>query len=400
MDEKRDFHPLVKRWLVDRGLEYKHEAKLAYGQVDFMARTRDRQTVFVVECKLDCKKPARMIAQVVGYAAQTKARPAIAVPEDTLTDEAIEACRLAGVELWGIPVPKQLIIAAPLPSPADDDRPLPLIVAGHWGFPLQYHVIDGEHWYALRDWVAGVTQSRGDALRMQLGRLKADSTVTFNVTVESYLASNGKTYRVPFARDRGLYDATQALRPLNSRENLPGIHRAILSYLSAAGVLMDEYRRDPGKMIRDGQARYARMGKSPEWVKARTDGIAIHNELTRQIKVVSIKKPTRYLYAQATNRVYTGLFHRDARRLKRALRLRASQNLRDHLNIIPLLLISLAEEIASDDLGGAKELTHTQTLEVVGAASELVGISADMIQEHKGIDLVTGKVLLPPETSD
>lgn len=35
--------------------------------------------------------------------------------------------------------------------------PLPLIVAESWQFPLAFHIVDGQHLYAIQDWVRGLT---------------------------------------------------------------------------------------------------------------------------------------------------------------------------------------------------------------------------------------------------
>lgn len=44
-------------------------------------------------------------------------------------------------------------------SPIGDQRPLPLIIAESFGFALQFHVVEGKHFFAVQDWIAGVAQS-------------------------------------------------------------------------------------------------------------------------------------------------------------------------------------------------------------------------------------------------
>ena len=40
-----------------------------------------------------------------------------------------------------------------------DSRPLPLIVAEKWNFRLQYYLIESVAWYAIQDWIVGLTGS-------------------------------------------------------------------------------------------------------------------------------------------------------------------------------------------------------------------------------------------------
>ena len=41
-----------------------------------------------------------------------------------------------------------------------DSRPLPLIVAEKWSFPLTYVIENEIYWYSITDWVAGLTDTR------------------------------------------------------------------------------------------------------------------------------------------------------------------------------------------------------------------------------------------------
>lgn len=41
-----------------------------------------------------------------------------------------------------------------------DDRPLPLIVAEKWGFPLTHEFENETYWFSIRDWVSGTTGAK------------------------------------------------------------------------------------------------------------------------------------------------------------------------------------------------------------------------------------------------
>src|SRR5215469_5538537 len=58
----------------------------------------------------------------------------------------------------------------PLSFPTDDKRPLPEIIAdgkpdpdGWPAFPLAYKDVDGERYYFIQDWIAGVAQTERPA---------------------------------------------------------------------------------------------------------------------------------------------------------------------------------------------------------------------------------------------
>lgn len=392
LDEKRDLHPLVQRELERNGYDVQHEVKLSHGKVDFVARRGNSENgeILVVECKRDCKDLAQVCGQVRGYAMQIpSSRPMIAVPGDTLIEDAFAICAHFEVELIPIHVPHNVYALAYRASRPDvhDNRPLPLIVAERWGFPLQYHFIDGQYWYALQDWVSGLTQMQGSTLREQVRYLKEESTVRLNLTVAKYLANNGKNYDMPFANDESLYDVAQALRPLQNRKRLPEVHREILSYLAKAGVLVDVYRRNPERMLQDAINNMSSQGQP-------LDESSVRRELTDVIDELTGGKCGLYI-AEFTNIINDGVLQKTASQQRGALELAKNKNPRDHMFLPGRWLIAIAEYMAAKELRERKPATLDGIRNILRSTAAVAGLGAQVMQAGYDTDMLTGRALPP-----
>jgi len=137
--------------------------------------------------------------------------------------------------------------AVSFPVNPTDERPLPLIVAEHWRFPLQYHVVDGQYWYSPVDWIGGLTVSSTESASKRWNDLK--STAKFEDTSVSigtmdYRTSDKRVYQRDFTNDKGLYFIAQHLRSTRQRTLL----KEIKQYLAESGAFADVARRDPEKV--------------------------------------------------------------------------------------------------------------------------------------------------------
>lgn len=143
-------------------------------------------------------------------------------------------------------MPRSTSDAVSFPVNPADDRPLPLIVAEYWQFPLQYHVVEGQYWYAIQDWIAGLTSSSTElASRIWADMQRAEGFDHTTVSIRSmdYLTSDHRLYQRDFIIDDGLYFIAQHLRSTKKRPSL----KAIKQYLAKAGVFVDFARREPEK---------------------------------------------------------------------------------------------------------------------------------------------------------
>lgn len=204
-----------------------------------------------------------------------------------------------------------------------DDRPLPLIVADKWGFPLAYHAHPGGYFYAIQDWIKGLTGANKDKVTQIWGQLKKQRSILTQPL--PYTAADGKTYQRDFANDVGLYLIAQYLRVTKDREVLGEIKR----YLADSGVFVDEARRNP-EAAADAldEAAYNREyrkliaeGFTPEEAQQWLD---VRGKQKRQRRIVTaiwrergVSKPGDY--ADLTNQIHKVALGRTATRHKQEL---------------------------------------------------------------------------------
>lgn len=240
---------------------------------------------------------------------------------------------------------------------------LPLIVAQKWHFPLAHTVHDNENWYAIQDWISGLTSS--DTRKFgEMWRQMTQVQMRISITPLSYVARDGKTYKRDFTNDRGLYLIAQNLRITKSRPLLARIKE----YLAKSGAFVDLVRQEPSTVITSGAIdpdealeavieEYRRQGKDDNWINARLTGIVSCHKFTAALKIALVELITRNHYTQATDEVYIGLWQRTAAILKQQLGLTGRMNLRDHQPTLALIYQGLAEEVSANKLGDRQELT-------------------------------------------
>lgn len=286
----------------------------------------------------------------------------------------------------------------------EDKRPLPLIVAEQWGFPLQYYIVEHVSYYAVQDWIAGLAST--DAL--QASRMWTDfqrrGTIQTTDSIRSlpYLASDNKKYERDFATDKGLYLIAQHLRSTEKRPLL----KAIKQYLADAGAFVDLVRRKPEILIESGAIdpdevidaaieEYRRQGKDDDWISMRMVGKVKRHMFTAAL-AAAINQIQDWQYAVATNQVYEGLWGRTAAILKQDLNLPSRGiSLRDHQPALALAYQSIAEEVSAKQLGKRDELEWEEARVIVREVADLIGIQAKATSQYLGVDLATGKPLLP-----
>src|SRR5687768_2772061 len=105
---------------------------------------------------------------------------------------------------------------------ASDDnliQPLPLQIAGQYGFPLQYHTQDDDTLlYAVQDWIAGLTGEPDTTKISELWRKFKKQTRTSIPSLKlPYKARDGKTYQRDYAPDMVLYQFAAYARALKDR---------------------------------------------------------------------------------------------------------------------------------------------------------------------------------------
>ncbi|HHC25342.1 MAG TPA: hypothetical protein ENK58_08040 [Desulfobacterales bacterium] len=168
--------------------------------------------------------------------------------------------------------------------PKSVSTPLPLIVADKWEFKLNFHVVEGEHFYAIEDWIAGLI-SASNRLAVQNIWKKAKNKMVISIHHLDHVGPDGKTYKKDHTDDHGLYLIAQSLRVTKTRPAL----RAIKDYLAKAGVFVDNLRtnkdgaRDrlrgdlnaekPDEAMEEIIAGYRRQRRNDSWIDIRLKGV-------------------------------------------------------------------------------------------------------------------------------
>jgi hypothetical protein len=285
-----------------------------------------------------------------------------------------------------------------IPNGDDVSLPLPLIVAQKWEFPLAHVKTDEGYFYAMQDWIRGLTSEKD--VRKLLAKLKTQ--VSTSSRQLPYIANNGKTYQVDFTDDKGLYLIAQYLRTTKARPMLA----AIKTYLSESGAFVDLVRREPDTVITSGAIdpdaaidaaieMYRKQGKDDRWISARLTGKIKRIQFTTALKAAVADMLTKQHYALATDEIYKGLWGRTASILKDELHLSGKISLRDHQPAVALSYQALAEEVAAQKLGNETELVWEQARYIVRVVAEMIGTQAQQTATYLQMDLPTGKPMLP-----
>jgi hypothetical protein len=283
--------------------------------------------------------------------------------------------------------------------PEDNDTPLPLLVAKRWNFPLAYHETEDGVYYAIQDWVRGLT----DGSTLQVAKIWANLKVQSSISNRTlpYAATDGKTYQRDYTDDKGLYLVAQQLRVTKSRPVLDEIKK----FLAAAGAFVDEIRRDPDAVVLSGAMTpdqaidaaiqmYRAQGKSDMWIRSRMEGKIKRQQFTTALSAAVSDVLNRSHYAIATDDIYKGLWGRTASYLKEELELPKKASLRDHQPMLALHYQGIAEEVCAQKLGQETELEWHQARVIVQEVAHFIGRQAQETSQLLKMDLATGRLLL------
>ncbi len=280
---------------------------------------------------------------------------------------------------------------------SESELPLPLIVAQKWNFTLTYIDLEGIRWYALQDWVRGITGE--EDVRKIISKMKNQTSTSSRHL--PYLADDGKTYEREYTDDKGLYLTAQYLRSTKKRAILDEIKK----YLAASGAFVDLIRREPETVVTSGaidpdQAidaaikAYRAQGKDDRWIQARIEGKIKRNRFTAALSAAVADVLTPRHYAMATDDIYKGLWGRTAAYLKGELGLPKNANLRDHQPMLALHYQGIAEEVSAQKLGTRQELSWEEARDIVKMVAGFIGRQAAETSQLLQMDIAIGKPLL------
>jgi hypothetical protein len=285
----------------------------------------------------------------------------------------------------------------PFSNGPDDNEPLPLRVSRKYGFSLAYHVIDGEHYYAVQDWLRGVAQTpepRKFWNSMQRRFKKAGLEMSSRWRQLAYIAADGKKYKIDHANAEGLYIITQRM------DAQTGLRDQVLQYLARAGVLVDDIYRDPGVAIEIGIAGFLERRKDPLWAQAYTNEIISHARFMDALEEAVWFLCQGYHYEEATDAVFDGLYERTKQQLLKEMGLKSTIRLEMHQSMIALGYQMIAKEIAREHLGERSELNWEEAKMIIRKAAALIAPQVQATSQALGVDVPTGKPLIPRQTGE
>lgn len=248
-----------------------------------------------------------------------------------------------------------------------DKRPLPELVAEHWDFPLAFHEEDGQRYYAVQDWIAGVGQaaeSRKFWNAMKRRFHKAGIDLSTLCRQFPYLTRNGKVYQVDFAEASVLYQITQRM------DANTGLRNEVLKFLAKAGVILDDIRIDPEKAIDAAVEAYRRQGRNEAWIQTRLMSKIQRIYFTAAFKKSLRENPGKQQYAIITNELRLGLWKRSTAMLRLQMGLKEKDNVRDHQTALALSYEMLAENISAYKLDQRSNLEFSESKHIVRSTAE------------------------------
>jgi hypothetical protein len=293
--------------------------------------------------------------------------------------------------------PTQNSVSFPIHDPYDK-RPLPEIIAEHYGFSLSYlDHNDGKRYYAVQDWIIGVAHAADPRVYWSSlkKRVAKAGYVLYPPCIQlPYRAANGRRYQMDYAQAETLYQITQRM------DANTGLRNAVLKFLASAGVEVDEQRIDPDKAIDAAVAGYRRQGHSEKWIQTRILSKLARLYFTASFTKSLRSKPHKWQYAVITDEVYLGLWKRSTSVIKAQMGLKKNDSLRDNQSALALSYQMVAENMSGHKLDQKQELIFDEAKKIVRSTSEFVGQQAEDASRYLGIDIATDLPLLPDQTQD
>jgi hypothetical protein len=199
----------------------------------------------------------------------------------------------------------------------------PLALARNYAFPLQHHVIGGQPFFAVQDWIGGLTDCKSPSrLWSQIKRRATAKGFAFSGRILKlpYRAANGRVYQMDFAELKPLYEIALRLRVrdrfveskngkrMRVKAESPVLN-SVWRYLWDAGVMLNKV--DPSKV--------------EDWIAwmHNTRGNGVYKGLFMQAIQDAVECPAPRFQLSA----YVKIFNHVARKLRRLSNLPADADL-------------------------------------------------------------------------
>jgi hypothetical protein len=274
---------------------------------------------------------------------------------------------------------------------ANDDTPLPLLVAKKWDFPLAYHVVDGEHFYAIQDWTRGLTGT--EDVRLIWGQFKRQERwkqiFASKVRNLPYTASDGKTYKREFITAENLILIMQHLRELEARPIL----RDIKVFLNQQLTL----QRESSSYEFTETLNFEPLTTPDVNPSSQSDDKTINSNHFHVLdsfkgRIQDTIKP--HYYDVITNDICIGLWKRTPQQLKIQLGSSSIYLNKDHMSPLARSFHEMVCEIVKTHLAYREDLRWWEIRQCVRDATIVVRNMINQAEVFLQIDIATGRPLL------
>lgn len=240
----------------------------------------------------------------------------------------------------------------------------------------------GDDWYYAVDDVLTPLLPRESAWEETRARLRADGARILDTRVIELdlLGDDG------IAHPTRVATATTLLRLLEAVSG-PAAESA-REWLARAGAERLREEDDPAIAVERARKLYARQGYARDWSQRRLHGITLRQALTQEWAARGVREGAEY--AALTDALSQGVFGMPVEAHKAAKGLKSSQNLRDSMTTMELLLLNLVEEttltlhLAHDSHGVEALLGDVQEASAIGGAT------------RQAIEMRIGRTLVTP----